>query len=81
VYASEEGAALKPPVGEGLNSLALVTLYNVHKRKASSGEIVTDPIAVTSYERRLKRYCGEMGARFLSYRADGGVWKFEVGGW
>lgn len=31
-----------------------------------------------AYEKALRQMCGRMGAKFVSYKLDGGVWKFEV---
>ncbi len=40
---------------------------------------IRDGPAVLKWERSLRTMCAKMGAKFVSYKADGGVWKFEVG--
>jgi nuclear pore complex protein Nup98-Nup96 len=70
----------KPPIGQALNRHAKVTLVNVFKRDKATGAPTSDPAVLAKFEKRLRRYCAEMGARFLSYDRSG-VWKFEVGRW
>jgi len=67
----------KPPVGTELNTACEVTLLGVFKKKG--GVVVTDPVAVAGFEKRLRRYCAESGAEFVAYKPDGGVWRFRVG--
>ena len=37
-----------------------------------------DPAALSAFERRLRRYCADTDARHILYRAEGGVWTFQV---
>ena len=41
-------------------------------------QVVTDPAAVATFEKRLRRYCADAGAEFIAYKPDGGVWRFRV---
>lgn len=33
---------------------------------------------LAKWEKALRAMCARMGAKFVSYKPDGGVWKFEV---
>ncbi|PRW58789.1 nuclear pore complex NUP98A isoform X1 isoform B [Chlorella sorokiniana] len=68
----------KPEVGHGLNKPAEVTMLRVHKIDKETGKPSTDPEAIDRYARRLKKVTAEQGARFVSYDATSGTWKFEV---
>ena len=72
-----DGAA-RAEVGEGLNKPAEVTLYGVYKRNPETGQPVTDPAAVESYRKRLRRLAASQKSRFISYELQGGLWRFEV---
>lgn len=74
----EGGPAGKPPVGEGLNRPAEVTLLRVYKRDRESGAVVRDPASVNKFVQRLKKATAEQGARFVGYEADEGAWTFVV---
>lgn len=67
----------KPPIGTGLNSQCKVTLEGVYKKSKSGQQ--PDAAAVAAFRKRLARYCSEMGARFIDYKPEGGIWMFEVG--
>lgn len=68
--------AEKPPVGSGLNSQCKVTLEGVFKKSKTGQQ--PDAAAVAAFRKRLARYCSEMGARFIDYKPEGGIWMFEV---
>jgi hypothetical protein len=34
--------------------------------------------ALLKWEKALRAMCAKMGAKFVSYKAEGGVWRFEV---
>ncbi len=68
----------KPPVGEGLNRPAEVTLLRVFKKDRDTGAVVRDPAALDKFVRRLKKATAEQGARFVGYEADEGAWTFVV---
>lgn len=65
----------KPPVGSGLNKPCRVVLTGVHKKNKPQ----SDPAVVAAFSSKLKRYCSDMGAKFVSYEPAEGLWTFEVG--
>jgi hypothetical protein len=46
---------------------------------ATASSTAAAATAAASFRRRLQRYCSEMGAKFVDYQADDGIWIFEVG--
>lgn len=68
----------KPPVGQGLNKPAEVTLLNIKCMDKKSGKQVTEGPRVEKYKEMLNRKAGEQGAQFVSYDAVSGEWKFKV---
>ena len=75
VYGGDE----KPEQGEGLNKPAEVTLRGCWRINKATGQPVEEGPQVVAYEKKLRRHCAENSTRFVSYRAEGGVWKFQVG--
>lgn len=71
-------ASEKPPVGSGLNCQCKVILEGVYK-KSKGQQQQMDAAVVAAFRKRLARYCSEMGARFIDYKPEGGIWMFEVG--
>lgn len=64
----------KPPVGEGLNKPATVTMYECFP----PGEKIGDKEA-KDYKEKIKRMTEENGAcKFIDYDCQTGVWKFDV---
>ncbi|GAX81271.1 hypothetical protein CEUSTIGMA_g8703.t1 [Chlamydomonas eustigma] len=68
----------KPPVGQGLNTDAEITLYNIYKLDRETKQPVRDGPSMLKWEKTLRTMCAKMGAKFVYYKLDGGVWKFEV---
>ncbi|KAK2078505.1 hypothetical protein QBZ16_003345 [Prototheca wickerhamii] len=68
----------KPPVGTGLNRPAEVTMLRVHKMDRATGQPTADPAALDAFARKLRRVSAEQGARFVSYDAKTGTWRFQV---
>ncbi len=65
-------------VGQGLNKPAEITLLNVYKRDPATRRPIRDGPGVLKWEKALRTMCAKMGSKFVCYKADGGVWKFEV---
>ncbi|XP_066587580.1 nuclear pore complex protein Nup98-Nup96 isoform X2 [Prorops nasuta] len=72
--------AKKPPVGQGLNRKAQVTLECVWPHDKSRHEPITDPtrLAEMNFEEKLRRVCAKHDTRFLEYRPETGSWVFKV---
>ncbi|KAE8699843.1 Nuclear pore complex protein NUP98B [Hibiscus syriacus] len=68
----------KPPVGQGLNKPAEVTLLNIKCFDKKTSEQYTEGIRVERYKNMLKRKAEEQGAEFLSFDPIKGEWKFKV---
>jgi nuclear pore complex protein Nup98-Nup96 len=75
VYRDESS---KPPMGQGLNKAAEVTLLNVKWVNKKTGQQYLEPDRVDKYTEMLKAKSVEQGAHFISYRAPQGEWKFKV---
>ena len=70
----------KPPLGEGLNRSAQITLDKVWPLDKSSGDTIRSPdrLRNMSYEEKLERASNRLGARFIEYRPETGSWVFKV---
>lgn len=55
-----------------------MTLLRIYKKDKATGQPVTEPEAIRSWEKKLMHTCADAGTKFVSYRPDGGVWKFDV---
>ncbi|CAL1373740.1 unnamed protein product [Linum trigynum] len=75
VYMDEEK---KPPVGQGLNKPAEVTLLNIRYVDKATKQVLTEGPRALKYSEQLKRKTKEQGAEFVSYDAPKGEWKFKV---
>ncbi len=70
----------KPPLGSGLNCPAIVRLERVWP----IDKVTRDPIKYgpqlqkMGYEDNLRRSCLRLGADFISYVPETGVWTFKV---
>jgi hypothetical protein len=63
----------KPPVGEGFNRPAMITLEHVFPQKRGTKERITNPHAIAKYEQKLRDR-----ATFVSYNSHTGEWVFTV---
>lgn len=70
----------KPPVGQGLNRRAQVTLDKVWPHDKSLHKPITDPqrLAAMNYEDKLRKVSAKHDTRFLEYRPETGSWVFKV---
>ncbi|XP_033620078.1 nuclear pore complex protein Nup98-Nup96 isoform X5 [Fukomys damarensis] len=70
----------KPPVGEGLNRRAEVTLDGVWPTDKTSRCLIKSPdrLADINYEGRLEAVSRKQGAQFKEYRPETGSWVFKV---
>jgi nuclear pore complex protein Nup98-Nup96 len=74
----------KPPVGEGLNKPAEITLHRIWPTEKSASTnlktLVTDPnrIIKMGYSKKLEKATIAMGAQFIDYDPSTGSWTFKV---
>ncbi|KAJ6417506.1 hypothetical protein OIU84_003267 [Salix udensis] len=68
----------KPPVGQGLNKPAEVTLLNIKCFDKKTGRQFTEGPKIERYKEMLKRKAEDQGAEFVSYDPAKGEWKFKV---
>ncbi|GLT64670.1 hypothetical protein SLA2020_371480 [Shorea laevis] len=68
----------KPPVGQGLNKPAVVTLLNIKCFEKKTGRQYTEGPKAEKYKEMLKRKTEDQGAEFVSYDPVEGEWKFRV---
>ncbi|GFZ09506.1 nucleoporin autopeptidase [Actinidia rufa] len=68
----------KPPVGQGLNKPAEVTLLNVKCINKKTGKQYINGPKVIAYREMLMKKATEQGAEFVSYGPVEGEWKFRV---
>nr|XP_051180504.1 nuclear pore complex protein NUP98A-like isoform X4 [Lolium perenne] len=68
----------KPPVGEGLNKAALVTLLNIKCMNRKTGEPCTEGPRLDKFKETLVKTAKEQGAEFVSFDGAKGEWKFRV---
>lgn len=70
----------KPPIGEGLNRKAQVTLDQIWPHNKTTHEPIKDPaqLEFMGYEAKLRRICEKRGTKFLEYRPETGSCVFKV---
>ncbi|XP_054022951.1 nuclear pore complex protein Nup98-Nup96-like [Dryobates pubescens] len=70
----------KPPVGEGLNRRAEVTLDGVWPTDKTSRCLIQSPrqLEAMNFAGRLEALCRRQGAQFVEYRPETGSWVFKV---
>ena len=75
VYTQEEERGEKPPVGSKLNRIAQITFYEVFPK---NGGVEATEEAKARFAAKVEKSTRKMGAEFLSYNQDTGVWKIRV---
>lgn len=77
IYQDDEN---KPPLGEGLNRKATVTLDRVWPNDKTTKQPITSPDRITAvnFVVKLQRASNKLGAHFVDYRSDTGSWVFNV---
>ncbi|MEE6526837.1 hypothetical protein FKM82_027725, partial [Ascaphus truei] len=70
----------KPPIGEGLNRRAEVTLQGVWPMDKTSRSLIKSPdrLIEMNYESRLESASRRQDADFKEYRPETGSWVFKV---
>jgi len=66
----------KPPVGEGLNKRATVTMHRCFP--PNGRDQLSDERSQTRYREKIKRMTEEKGAMFLDYNYHSGIWVSQV---
>ncbi|KAL8117089.1 hypothetical protein AgCh_015122 [Apium graveolens] len=64
----------KPPVGQGLNKAAEITLFNIKCVDKAGNQHINGP-KVDKYRKKLMKKAAEQGAEFVSYDPVQGEWK------
>ncbi|KAI3977593.1 hypothetical protein MKX01_000506 [Papaver californicum] len=75
VYLDENN---KPPVGQGLNKAAVVTLLNIKCFDKKTGQQYIEGVKAEKYKEMLMKKARDQGADFVSYDPIKGEWKFRV---
>jgi nuclear pore complex protein Nup98-Nup96 len=74
----------KPPIGEGLNKPAEITLHRIWPTEKNANSnvrtLITDPnrIIKMGYNKKLEKATITMGAQFIDYDPSTGSWTFKV---
>lgn len=70
----------KPPVGQGLNRKAQITLDNVYPRRTGSNVLIKDvaELQQMNFSEKLRKVTEKKNARFVDYRPETGSWVFKV---
>ncbi|XP_026408908.1 nuclear pore complex protein NUP98A-like [Papaver somniferum] len=68
----------KPPVGQGLNKAAVVTLLNIKCFDKKTGQQYLEGVKVEKFKELLMKKTVDQGAEFVSYDPIKGEWKFRV---
>lgn len=73
----------KPPLGQGLNRKAQVTLDQVWPHDKTLHEPIKDRerLEFMNYEGKLRSICDKHDTRFVEYRPESGSWVFKVDHW
>uniref|UniRef100_A0A646QCP4 Nuclear pore complex protein Nup98-Nup96 n=1 Tax=Hemiscolopendra marginata TaxID=943146 RepID=A0A646QCP4_9MYRI len=77
VYPDDEN---KPPLGEGLNKKAQITLDGIWPADKTICKPIKSPdrLKTIRYQEKLERISARIGAKFIDYRPETGSWVFQV---
>lgn len=77
IYPDDEN---KPPIGEGLNRKAQITLDQVWPHDKTLHEPIKERerLEEMNYEAKLRAVCDKHDTRFVEYRPETGSWVFKV---
>jgi hypothetical protein len=77
VYPNDDA---KPPLGQGLNRRAQVTLDRIYPTNKQTRAPIkdVDTIINMDYDTTLRKACYKMEARFIEYIPESGSWVFKV---
>ncbi|KAI6654471.1 Nuclear pore complex protein Nup98-Nup96-like [Oopsacas minuta] len=72
--------SLKPEYGIGLNKEAIITLRDVWPIDKSTRKPIYDPDKILAYRyyEKVEKCTDKLGAQFIDYDIETGVWKFKV---
>ncbi|GJQ66762.1 hypothetical protein Trydic_g18415, partial [Trypoxylus dichotomus] len=72
--------SIKPPVGQGLNRRAQVTIDSVYPKERHSRKLITDNTSLQTMDfvGNLKNLCRKNGTKFIDYKPETGSWVFMV---
>lgn len=68
----------KPPIGEGFNKPAIITLHGVFQVDPVTKKPLTDEISLNRMEQKIKKSTARQGAILLRYDKTTGDWIFQV---
>ena len=70
----------KPPVGQGLNKTAEITLHRIWPTEKQTKMPITDPkkVMAMGYGKKIERSTIQMDAQFIDYDPVTGSWTFKV---
>ncbi|XP_055893194.1 nuclear pore complex protein Nup98-Nup96-like isoform X2 [Biomphalaria glabrata] len=70
----------KPPLGQGLNKKAEITLDFVWPTDRSTRKPINSPerLKMINYAHKLEETTAKLGAKFIDYRPETGSWVFQV---
>lgn len=75
VYPDEHA---KPPMGEGLNKTAVITLHGCFPLDRATGRPKLDDDSLSRYEAKILKSTSRLGATFIKYEKRTGDWVFQV---